>query len=206
MLFSINYRLAPEFKFPAQIQDVKCAIRSIRAHAATYGIDPNRIGALGGSAGGHLVALLGTSDASAGFDVGEYAEQSSRVQAVADLFGPADLPAMLTGRAELVGRTVFGAATRDDPVLIKASPVTYITPDDPPFIILQGDKDTTVPPEQSQILYNRLTAGGVAATLVVVKNAGHGFTPSGGVMSPTRGELSKMMGEFFDKYLKTSRQ
>jgi acetyl esterase/lipase len=199
---SLDYRLAPQYKWPSHITDVKCAIRHLRANATTYKFDPNKIGVWGGSAGGHLVAMLGTTDKSAGFDVGEYADQSSRVQAVVDLFGPADLPVMLTGRADVVGRTVFGSTSRDDPVLVKASPVTYITPDDPPFLILQGDKDTTVPLEQSQILYDRLKAGGVNATLVIVKNAGHGFTPSGGAISPSRAELTKMIGDFFDKYLK----
>lgn len=199
---SLDYRLAPQSKWPSQITDVKCAIRHLRAHAATYKLDPNKIGVWGGSAGGHLVAMLGTTDASAGFDVGEYADQSSRPQAVVDLFGPADLPVMLTGRAELVGRTVFGATSRDDPVLVKASPVTYITPDDPPFLILHGDKDTTVPMEQSQILYDKLKAGGVTATLVIVKNAGHGFAPSGGAISPSRAELTKLIVGFFDKFLK----
>ncbi|MDE3090642.1 MAG: alpha/beta hydrolase [Chloroflexota bacterium] len=198
---SLNYRLAPQFKFPAQIEDVKCAIRFLRANAATLRIDPNRIGAMGGSAGGHLVALLGTTDARAGFDVGQYLDQSSRVQAVVDLFGPADLPALLTSRAMVVGQTVFGAKSNGDPILVRASPVTYIDPSDPPFLILQGDKDTTVPPEQSQILYDRLKAASVPATLVIVKNAGHGFAPVGGALSPSRAELTKMIADFFDKNL-----
>ncbi|MCX7839304.1 MAG: alpha/beta hydrolase fold domain-containing protein [Anaerolineae bacterium] len=199
---SLDYRLAPQSKWPSQITDVKCAIRHLRAHAAMYHLDPNRIGVWGGSAGGHLVAMLGTTDARAGFDVGEYLDQSSRVQAVVDLFGPADLPAMLSGRAFIVAQTVFGATSRDDPVLVKASPVTYITPDDPPFLILHGDKDTVVPLEQSQILYDKLKAGGVHATFVIVKNAGHGFTPSDGTMSPSRAELTKMIADFFDQHLK----
>jgi acetyl esterase/lipase len=199
---SLDYRLAPQYKWPSQITDVKCAIRHLRANAATYKLDPNKIGVWGGSAGGHLVAMLGTTDKSAGFDVGEYADQSSRVQAVVDLFGPADLPAMLTGRAEIAGRTVFGATSRDDLILVQASPVTYITPDDPPFLILQGDKDTTVPPEQSQILYDKLKTGGVTATLVIVKDAEHSFRPSGGTISPTRAELTRMIADFFDKHLK----
>ena len=199
---SLDYRLAPQYKWPSQIADVKCAIRHLRANAATYKLDPNKIGVWGGSAGGHLVAMLGTTDKSAGFDVGECADQSSRVQAVVDLFGPANLPAMLTGRAMIVGQTVFGATSRDDPILAKASPITYVTPDDPPFLILQGDKDTTVPLEQSQILYDKLQAGGVTATLVIVKNAGHSFTPVGGAISPSRAELTKMIADFFDQYLK----
>jgi len=181
---------------------VKCAIRHFRANAATYKLDPNRIGVWGGSAGGHLVAMLGTTDKGAGFDVGEYLDQSSRVQAVVDLFGPADLPQMFTSNAQLVAQRVFGSTSRDDPILVQASPVTYTTPDDPPFLILQGDKDTTVPPSQSQILYDKLKAGGVQATLVMVQNAGHGFVPTGGAISPSRTELTKMIADFFDKHLK----
>src|SRR5712692_6733292 len=85
---SVNYRLAPQYVWPAQIEDVKCAIRYLRASAATYGIDPTRIGVWGGSAGGHLVAMLGTAGPSAGYDVGQYLDQSSAVQAVVDEWGP----------------------------------------------------------------------------------------------------------------------
>ena len=198
---SINYRLAPQHKWPSQIVDVKCAVRFLRAHAAQLKIAPNKIGVWGGSAGGHLVAMLGTTDASAGFDVGEYLDQSSRVQAVVDLFGPADLPAMFSASARATGQQIFGATSRDDPILVKASPITYISKDDPPFLILQGDKDKVVPMEQSQILHDKLKAGGVTSTLVIVKNAGHGFAPDGGAISPTRTELSKMIADFFDQHL-----
>ena len=198
---SLNYRLAPQFKWPSQITDVKCAIRFLRARAAELKLDPNRIGVWGGSAGGHLVAMLGTTDKRAGFDVGEYLDQSSRVQAVVDLFGPADLPAMFTRDAQVVANRVFGSTSRDDPILIQASPVTHISPDDPPFLILQGDQDKTVPMEQSQILYDKLKAGGVSAQLVIVKNAGHGFTPVGDAISPSRAELTRMIADFFDKTL-----
>jgi acetyl esterase/lipase len=88
---SVNYRLAPQYLWPAQIEDVKCAIRYLRASAATYGIDTTRIGAWGGSAGGHLVSMLGTAGPSAGYDVGQYLDQSSAVQTVVDEWGPADL-------------------------------------------------------------------------------------------------------------------
>ena len=202
LVVAINYRLAPQYKFPAQIEDVKCAIRYLRANAATYGLDAQRIGVWGGSAGGHLVSLLGTSDASAGLEGhGGYAEQSSRVQAVVDLFGPADLPAF----ADDLGngaQVVFGATSPDDPVLVRASPVTYVSPDDPPFLILHGEQDEVVPLSQSQILYERLQAAGVPATLVVVKNAGHGFQPAGGAISPTRAELARLIADFFDQHLK----
>ncbi len=202
IVISLNYRLAPAHKWPAQIIDVKCAMRHLRANAAQYRIDPNKIGVWGSSAGGHLVAMLGTTDKSAGFDVGEYLDQSSRVHAVVDLFGPADLTVMFPTNAQVIGNRVFGATARNDPVLSKASPVTYITPDDPPFLILQGDQDKVVPVEQSQILHDKLKAGGVDSTLVIVKNAGHGFTPAGGAVSPSRIELTKMIADFFDKHLR----
>lgn len=203
LVVSINYRLAPEYQFPAMIEDVKCAVRSLRAHAEVYNLDPERVGATGGSAGGHLVSLLGTSDNSAGWDVGEYLEQSSRVQAVVDMFGPADLavPRFITHSNN--GAVVFDVSRDGDPRLVAASPVTYITPNDPPFLILQGEADMVVPPEQSLEFYERLTAAGVEATLTMVKNAGHGFAPTGsGPISPSREELTQDVVNFFIQHLK----
>ncbi|MBI3740223.1 MAG: alpha/beta hydrolase [Chloroflexi bacterium] len=203
-VFSINYRLAPQYKFPAQIQDVKCAIRSLRANAAQYGLDPNRVGVWGGSAGGHLVALLGTSDARAGFDVGEYAEQSSRVQAVVDYFGPADFTNGYIGSNPVTMQRVFGAnLSNASELAARYSPITYVSQDDPPFSILHGDKDEVVPLSQSQILNDKLKSAGVESSLVVVKNAGHGFAPSGGAINPSRAEITRLMADFFDKQLKS---
>lgn len=208
LVAAVNYRLAPEYKFPAQIEDVKCAVRFLRAHAKDYNLDPKRIGAFGGSAGGHLVALLGTADASAGFEGdGGFSGQSSRVQAVVDMFGPTDLTAAFgkpNNQLGMLGRIVFGAESASDPVFKKASPVTYATKDDPPFLILQGEEDTLVPPEQSKILYDKLKATGVPATLVRVKHAGHGFKPVGGQPDPSVPELMTMIADFFDRYLKPS--
>lgn len=203
LVAAINYRLAPQYKFPAQIEDVKCAIRFLRAKAATYGIDPARIGVWGGSAGGHLVALLGTTDSSAGLEGSSgFDEQSSRVQAVVDMFGPADLAVTFEGNKSDLLQRVFGTNDHKSDIVKRASPVTYVTADDPPFLILHGDKDALVPLSQSQILYDRLIATGVPATLVIVKNAGHGFVPTGGTPSPSRAELARMMADFFDKHLK----
>jgi acetyl esterase/lipase len=187
LVVSVDYRLAPQWKFPAQIQDVKCAIRFLRANAARFNLDPHRIGAWGNSAGGHLVALLGTTDPSAGFEgSGGYPDQSSRIQAVVDMCGRADLRGMPADRA----RSVFGATDNNSDVLLRASPITFISNGDAPFLILHGDKDGTVPPPLSQTLYDRLKAASVPATLVTVKNADHSFNPVDGVMSPTRAELS----------------
>ena len=205
LVASINYRLAPEHKFPAQIEDVKCAIRFLRANASRYGIDPERIGAWGGSAGGHLVALLGTTDASAGWDgSGGYAGESSRVKAVVDLFGPTDLTAIVPGTSNASTlENVFGTSDPRSEIAKLASPVTHVSADAPPFLIIHGDKDNVVPLRQSEILYDRLVAAGVPATLVVVKNGGHGFSAvAGSVMSPTRSEITSIIADFFDKHLK----
>jgi acetyl esterase/lipase len=203
LVASINYRLAPQYQFPAMIEDAKCAVRFLRARASDFGLDPGRIGVWGGSAGGHLVALLGTTDTGDGLEGTDgYANQSSRVQAVVDFFGPADLNIFFQRYQGTVMKEVFGATDANSGKLKVASPVTYISRDDPPFLIIQGDKDTVVPLSQSQILYDRLVAGGVTAALVIVKDAGHGFVPDGGVISPGRAEITTMVADFFDKYLK----
>jgi acetyl esterase/lipase len=196
-VFAVNYRLAPEYRFPAMIEDVKCAIRSIRAHAAEYNIDPNRIAAFGASAGGHLVSLLGTSDVNAGFDVGEYLEYSSRVQAVVDIFGPADLTLQNFNEAQIQSASQVFTADQ----LVLASPVTYISPDDPPFLILHGDRDMVVPLEQSQVLYNALIASGVPAELVIVQNAGHGFQADTQIQPGYQQILQKIL-QFLERHLK----
>jgi acetyl esterase/lipase len=199
---SINYRLAPEYRFPAQIEDVKCAVRYLRANAARFGIDTERIGAMGGSAGGHLVALLGTSDNDDFNNSGGTTGQSARVQAVADMFGPADLTAELGNNNISVLMQVYGTTNKDSNVLKDASPVTYASADDPPFLILHGDKDNVVPLIQSQLLYEALKKMGVPAELVIVRNAGHGFAPSGARSVPGRAEIANRIGDFFDKSLK----
>ena len=196
----INYRLAPRFKFPAMIEDVKCAVRFLRAHALEYGIDTDKIGAYGGSAGGHLVSLLGVTDQSAGWDIGPDTAYSSRVQAVVDMFGPADLPALFSGSQQVVAQSVFGTSDPKSPILVTASPVSWISRDNPPFLILQGDHDTVVPLSQSQEFYARLTAGGVEATLVIFKNGTHGLAGSPD-MQPTAQQLTQMLVEFFQKHL-----
>ena len=197
---AVDYRLAPRWKFPAQIEDVKCAVRYLRVHTDDLRIDPDRIGAYGGSAGGHLVALLGTADDDA-FSGDCPWKASSRVQAVVDMFGPADFSLF-----EFIGSkkamSVFGSSDATDLVFAQASPVTWVSSDDPPFLILHGDKDPVVPLSQSQSLYDHLQAAGVPVDLVVVKNAGHGFKPTGGEIDPSRQEISELIASFFDRWLK----
>jgi acetyl esterase/lipase len=204
LVVSVNYRLATsDVKFPAMIEDVMCAVRFLRAHRSEFNLDPERIGALGASAGGHLAALLGTADASAGFDVGEYLDQSARVQAVVTLSGLSDFTVPVEGGVSMAIYFAFGAlAGTNDALLAPASPVTYITPDDPPFLIFHGDQDGTVPIEQARILDERLRAAGVPSTLVVVEGGDHGLNPlPGKTATPTWDEISRMILEFLQKYL-----
>ena len=200
---SLNYRLAPQYVWPAQIEDVKCAIRDLRANAATYGIDSTRIGAWGGSAGGHLVSMLGTAGPSARYDVGQYLDQSSAVQAVVDEWGPADLTAPGWGPAATrVITQVFGVTPgQASSVLRAASPVTYVNASDPPFLIIQGEADSTVPASQSQEFAAALHSAGVPETLVIVRNAGHGLKPAGGVPTPSLTEVNQLIVDFFTKQL-----
>jgi acetyl esterase/lipase len=199
LVVSVNYRLATsDIKFPAMIQDVMCAVRFLRAHSAEYNINPAKIAAIGASAGGHLAALLGTADASAGFDVGEYLDQSSRVQAVVTLSGLSDFTQVVEGGVSMAIYFAFGAlAGTNDALLAPASPVTYITPDDPPFLIFHGDEDGVVPIAQALTLDERLKAAGVPSTLVIVKGGDHGLNPlPGKTAEPTWTEISRMIQEF----------
>lgn len=184
---SIDYKLAPRHRFPAQIRDVTYAVRYLRASAKKLRIDPNRIAAFGTSAGGHLAALLGTIDTSAGFDVGTLPGVSSRVRAVADIVGPSDLtdPSFSSGIDGAI-QAAFGVpvGTPGAPALTKFSPVTYVSPGDPPFLLVHGTADELVPYRQSVTLAQRLKAAGVAAELVAVEGGTHGLVTPGQSISP----------------------
>ena len=205
LVAAIDYRLAPRYKFPAQIEDVKCAIRFLRANADTYGIDPLSIGLLGDSAGGHLAALAGVYDNGTGFGIsGGNREQADKVQAVVDIYGPTDLALICQQDNTLHMEHVFGTADPSSPIIKQASPVTHVSSDDPPFLILHGDQDKDVSLEQSRILYQRLSTAGVSADLVMVNNCGHRFTPVDGVAGLTHNEITNIIVSFFDKHLKNS--
>jgi acetyl esterase/lipase len=199
---AVNYRLMPEHPFPAAVLDAKCAIRFLRAHAGEYNLRTEKIGIWGGSAGGHLAAMVGLTNGDPAFERGEYLEQSSRVEAVAEMFGPMDLTQPMSWLQRWLLRRAFGSDTSSDPILSDASPVNYVTPAAPPFLILHGERDSAVPASQAQLLYQKLAQAGVDATLVLVENADHNFKPSGGVISPTRAEISELLGDFFDRTLK----
>lgn len=184
---SIDYKLAPRHRFPAQIRDVTYAVRYLRASAKKLRIDPNRIAAFGTSAGGHLAALVGTIDKSAGFDVGTLPGVSSRVRAVASIVGISDLtdPSFPSGTDAGI-QAAFGApgGTPAAPALTRFSPVTYVTPDDPTFLIVHGTRDELVPYRQAVTLAQRLKAAGVAAELVTVEGGTHGLVTPGQSVSP----------------------
>ncbi len=202
---SINYRLSRHAKYPAQIEDCKAAIRFLRAHAKDYGIDPNRVGVWGSSAGGHLVALLGTTGDVKQYDKGENLDQSSRVQAVCDFFGPTDFTLMSKFESTMDHDSptapealLIGGPVQENKDLCKAAnPITYVTKDDPPFLICHGNKDPLVPHNQSVILDEALTQAKVESTLHIVEGGGHGGWRDA--------KVNKMVEEFFDKHLKAKK-
>lgn len=180
----VGYRLSQEAKFPAQIHDCKAAIRWLRANARTYNLDPNKFVAWGGSAGGHLVALLGTTGGAAELEghVNDLKE-SSRVQAVVDWFGPTDFLQIGNAQSDLQhnapdspeSKLIGGPVLENKDKAAKASPISYVRKDAPPFLIMHGDRDRIVPFNQSELLYAALKKAGVDVTFVPVKGAGHGF-------------------------------
>jgi acetyl esterase/lipase len=199
---SINYRLSQHATFPAQLQDCKAAIRWLRASAGRYGYDPNRVGVWGASAGGHLVALLGTTGDVKEFDVDPYPGVSSRVQAVCDFFGPTDFTKMSSFWSTMrhdapdspESKLIGGPIQENKDKVQRANPITYVTVDDPPFLIVHGDKDPLVPHNQSEILYNALKKAGVEATLYTVSGGGHG-----GFKDP---QVDVLVAQFFERHLR----
>jgi acetyl esterase/lipase len=196
-----NYRLMPEYSFPAEIIDAKCAIRFLRHYADDYSLDTEKIGVWGGSAGGHLVAMVGLTNADPAFEVGDYLEESSQVSAVVEMFGPSDLTAQFNWLQKQLLRRAFGTDNTDSSLLRQASPVNYVTASAPPFLILHGEHDHVVPVQQAELLYQKLVDAGVDASLVLVENADHNFKPTGSPIDPSRSEISDLMGEFFDRVL-----
>ncbi|HZP80759.1 MAG TPA: alpha/beta hydrolase [Chthonomonadaceae bacterium] len=177
--FSVNYRLAPGFHYPAQLDDVQRAVRWIRAHAADYDLDPERLGALGDSAGGHLVSFLGTRDTRDNSDP-ELSRYSSRVCCVVDFYGPEDftLPssAAVNPSALQILTLFFGKTREQAPQLYRdGSPIVFVDRRSAPFLILHGTKDNLVPIEQSRRMRDALQKVGVEATFVALENDGHGF-------------------------------
>ncbi len=196
---SVGYRLTGEAIWPAQIHDCKAAIRWLRANAKQYNLDPDKIGVTGTSAGGHLVAMLGTSGDVPELEgqLGEHRTESSRVTCVVDQFGPTDLLAMggshnnpNSPESKLVG----GAVQEHQKVAREASPNTHISRRDSPFLLIHGTHDNTVPFSQSQLMHDALKADGIPTVLIPVKSGGHGNFQTV--------EVAQRLRQFFDKHLR----
>jgi acetyl esterase/lipase len=191
---AVGYRLMPKHKFPAPIEDAKTAVRFLRANAAQYGIDGERIGVVGYSAGGHIAALVGTTNTEAGFDGTLYREQSSRVKCVVDFFGPTDLSLFVEaeGIESAIFKPMLGARYRENPEIYrKASPIEHVTKDAPPFLILHGTADILVPIIHSERFHKKLLAAGAKSELTTLPGAGHGWT--GDVAIKTMGIVTKFL-------------
>jgi len=176
-LASVDYRLSDDARFPAQIQDCNTALNFLLKNAAAYGFSPNHFAVGGASAGGHLALLLGLARKERAFG----ADPSVTPSAVLDFFGPTDLVSLLDDtvghshqvQVDALQRLCGSPLTDRLDALRAASPVTYVDRENPPVLILHGDKDDLVPQSQSQKLHARLDQAGVRSDLVTVKGAGH---------------------------------
>lgn len=204
---SVDYRLSQQAIFPAAIEDCKGAVRFLRANAAKYFIDPKSIITMGDSAGGHLASLMGTSAGAKDLEgtTGGNLDQSSTVQAVIDYYGPIDFIAIIDQKSDVkrgeIGapevQLLGGRTLEHKDLAIKASPLTYVTKDVPPFLIVHGEKDPRVPMEQPKAMLEAVKNIGGEATLHIVKNGSHGFTAA------QNAELIPVLTEFLDKHFKT---
>jgi acetyl esterase/lipase len=200
---SPQYRFCPGETFPAQVQDVKAAVRWVRAHAGEYDIDPGRIGAMGFSAGGHLAMMLGLTSPDDGLE-GEGATGApvSRVQAVVNYFGPTDLAADdLPDVSKSLVKDFLGGSPKEKPELAgKASPLSFVSRWDAPVLTFQGTKDPLVPATQAIKLAEKMTSAGVPGRVELLVGAQHGW--GGAELERTKAETFA----FFDAYLKPGAQ
>jgi acetyl esterase/lipase len=199
-LISVKENDKIKYLFPAQVYDVKCAVRWLRANAKKYKIDPNRIGAVGHSSGGHLALMLGLTDPSHGLE-GECGNSkfSSRVQAVVSLAGPTGLISLYHESSEpnipILLVEFLGGTPEEVPDQYKiASPLTYVSKDDPPVLTIQGDRDLAVPPKQAELLDAKMKEAGASHMLIIKKGAGH-----------INFWYDNAVWDFFDKHLKGER-
>ena len=174
---SVNYRTSNAVPFPAPLQDVKAAIRFLRANAAEFCIDPNRIAVMGESAGGTMASLAGVTAGLTEYEVGEYLDTSSAVQAVVDFYGLTDMSTMPdhsedANVADWTMEAFLGGVTPEK--LDKTSAVNYVGKDTPPFMILHGSADITVAMANSENLYAKLIECGIPAEFYVLEGAAHG--------------------------------
>jgi acetyl esterase/lipase len=196
---SVTYRLAPAHQFPAAVHDVKAAVRWLRKNARRYKIQPERIGATGASAGGHLAQFLGVTASVERFEGEQNRGVSARVQAVVNFYGPSDFTRSYGKSVDAhevlplwLGGELAAARARH----IEASPLYWVTPDAAPTLLIQGTKDKYVEYDQAVWLRDRLKASNVEAELLTLEGAGHGFKGADAERAETA------LFAFFDKHLK----
>ncbi|MEM7385672.1 MAG: alpha/beta hydrolase, partial [Verrucomicrobiota bacterium] len=203
---SVEYRLSGEAIFPAALEDCKAAVSFLRLHATNYRLDPERFGAWGSSAGGHLVSMLGTTGDTDFFQTHPVTEKaSSRIQAVCNWFGPSDFlrmndfPSTIDHDAPDSPESQFiGGPIQQNPEKSqRANPITYVSKADPPFLHIHGTADKLVAFNQSELLHAALGKAGVSSTLQKVEGGNHGFSRG----KPTRKKLVDQSMEFFDRIL-----
>jgi acetyl esterase/lipase len=207
---SIDYRLDDVAPWPAQIEDCKLGVRWLRANAARYHVDPNRIGCMGHSAGGHLVNCLGTMDDPSLEGDGGYPGVSSKVQAVVALEGPTNFDATLGPdkpaftNAGLLDNLLGGTFAQKPDAWKQASPLGWVKAGDPPFLVVHGDHDVTVPYSQAVEFVAALKNAGVPAQLLTVRNGSHMIVPGPGLppTEPSAQQIRDDIAAFFDKILK----
>ncbi|MFN0055751.1 MAG: alpha/beta hydrolase fold domain-containing protein, partial [Planctomycetales bacterium] len=174
---SVGYRLAPQDRFPAQVEDVKCAVRWMRAHAAELELDPSHIGAIGFSAGAHLAMMLGVMDKEDGLEgAGGWSDQSSKVQAVVAYFGPVDLLGEYPEVSQNIVKNFIGGTRQErEDAYRRASPLTYVNAGDAPMLLFQGTEDVLVPYDQAFTMAKALTAAKVPGRVELLVGANHGW-------------------------------
>jgi acetyl esterase/lipase len=213
---SIEYRLSGEAQWPAQIEDCKLGVRWLRANAAKYHVDPDRIAVWGASAGGHLVACLGTMGGLAQFEGGGgYPGVSSRVQAVVDFCGPVDFTQGSAGIQKLSAKppdyespglhALFGGSFQDKKDLWKqGSPICHVSAGDPPFLVVHGDQDEIVPYAQAGEMVAALKKASVPVEFITVKGGGHSMkaAPGNPPAQPDIRALREAVLDFLNRNLK----
>jgi acetyl esterase/lipase len=195
---TIDYRLSGEAIWPAQLHDCKAAVRWIRANAKRLGCDEDKIAVLGTSAGGHLAAMLGVTGGEPEFEgsVGPHVAISSKVSCVIDFYGPTDLVALggpLGESPSPISRLLGGSVDRRIDLARSASPVLHVSAEASPFLIIHGDRDSTVPLAQSELLHRAIVNAEAESFMTLVINGQHGYFD--------KPEVDQRCVDFLDRYL-----
>ena len=187
-LIAVRHGSSPKYLIPEIVSDVRRAVRFIRYNAKQWGVDPNRLGVFGGSAGGHLALVLGTAS-----DIGDpnakedFMKESDRVASVVAYFPPVDLRPLARGlNPQRTGGTLdrFPALNFEKEKAPDYSPIVHVSPDDPPTLLIHGDKDNLVPVNNSKVIHEAFQKNNVKTQLIIIEGAEHGF----------RGEDAKRAG------------